>query len=231
MTEAEWLACDNPVKMLEFLKGKVSERNLRLFAVACCRRRWAWFADKKSQNAIIVAEGFANGERTELELLDAHEKAWRIVEYPGDAFDIRFLAKKIASFAASPLADVAASGVANDLIFAAVVEECGEEVEGDPSWQQQCEIAISREREELAKVLREIAHPFHELFDHQCFTSTVVSLAQTIYDEKAFDRMPILGDALEDAGCDNADMLNHCRQQGEHVRGCWVVDLILSKDR
>jgi hypothetical protein len=42
--------------------------------------------------------------------------------------------------------------------------------------------------------------------------------------------MPILADALEDAGCDNADILQHCRGAGEHVRGCWVVDLVLGKE-
>jgi hypothetical protein len=61
-------------------------------------------------------------------------------------------------------------------------------------------------------------------------TGNVVALAQTIYDDRFFDRLPILADALEDAGCDNADFLNHCRQPGEHVRGCWVVDLVLEKD-
>jgi hypothetical protein len=58
---------------------------------------------------------------------------------------------------------------------------------------------------------------------------TVPRIAQDIYDEWAFDRLPILADALEDAGCDNADILAHCRQAGEHVRGCWVVDLLLDK--
>jgi hypothetical protein len=61
-------------------------------------------------------------------------------------------------------------------------------------------------------------------------TSNVTALAQPIYDERAFDRLSILADALEDAGCDNADILNHCRQPGEHVRGCWVVDLVLGKE-
>jgi hypothetical protein len=60
-------------------------------------------------------------------------------------------------------------------------------------------------------------------------TATVVSLAQSIYDDRAIDRLPILADALEDAGCDNAEILNHCRQPGEHVRGCWPVDLLLDK--
>ncbi|MGH7174582.1 MAG: hypothetical protein ACRELG_30310 [Gemmataceae bacterium] len=58
---------------------------------------------------------------------------------------------------------------------------------------------------------------------------TVRRLAQAIYDERAFERMPILADALEEAGCADADILNHCRQPSEHVRGCWVVDLILGK--
>jgi len=57
----------------------------------------------------------------------------------------------------------------------------------------------------------------------------VFRLAATIYADRAFDRLPILADALEDAGCDNADILNHCRQPGEHVRGCWVLDLLLGK--
>ena len=56
-----------------------------------------------------------------------------------------------------------------------------------------------------------------------------VKLAQGIYEERAFDRLPILADALEDAGCDNADILSHCRGPGPHARGCWVVDLLLGK--
>ena len=60
-------------------------------------------------------------------------------------------------------------------------------------------------------------------------TATVTSLAQAIYDERAFDRLPILADALEDAGCTNADILSHCRGPGPHVRGCWVVDLLLGR--
>ncbi|HVL15106.1 MAG TPA: hypothetical protein VM529_21220, partial [Gemmata sp.] len=60
-------------------------------------------------------------------------------------------------------------------------------------------------------------------------TSTVVALAEGIYDDRAFDRLPILADALQDAGCDSADILNHCRDAGPHARGCWVVDLVLGK--
>ena len=58
---------------------------------------------------------------------------------------------------------------------------------------------------------------------------TVLKLAQCIYDERAFDRLPILADALEEAGCTEQAILDHCRGPGPHVRGCWVIDLILGK--
>jgi hypothetical protein len=80
-------------------------------------------------------------------------------------------------------------------------------------------------------ILRDIfGNPFRPVTVNSAWlTATVVSLAQAIYDERAYDRLPILADALEDAGCDNAEILNHCRQPGEHVRGCFVVDLLLGK--
>ena len=65
--------------------------------------------------------------------------------------------------------------------------------------------------------------------DSSRFTSTVTSLAESIYQERAFERLPILADALEDTGCNQQDILGHCRAGGEHCRGCWVVDLILGK--
>jgi hypothetical protein len=58
---------------------------------------------------------------------------------------------------------------------------------------------------------------------------TVSKLAQAVYEEYAFDRLPVLADALEDAGCTDQQILRHCREPGEHVRGCWVVDLLLGK--
>jgi hypothetical protein len=60
-------------------------------------------------------------------------------------------------------------------------------------------------------------------------TSDVLGLARAIYDDRAFERMPILADALMDAGCENEEIIGHCRGEGPHVRGCWVVDLVLDK--
>src|SRR5262249_4317549 len=61
-------------------------------------------------------------------------------------------------------------------------------------------------------------------------TSTVVSLASQMYESRDFGAMPILADALQDAGCDNDDILTHCLGPGPHVRGCWVVDLVLGRE-
>ncbi|MCE9565688.1 MAG: hypothetical protein K8U57_27000 [Planctomycetes bacterium] len=81
-------------------------------------------------------------------------------------------------------------------------------------------------------LLRDIyGNPFHPVvIEPSWLTSTVIVLAEGIYADRAFDRMPILADALQDAGCNSNDILAHCREpNGVHVRGCWVVDLVLGK--
>ena len=60
-------------------------------------------------------------------------------------------------------------------------------------------------------------------------SATVTAIAGTIYEERRFEELPILADALEDAGCENPDLVAHCRAGGEHIRGCWAVDWLLSK--
>ena len=91
--------------------------------------------------------------------------------------------------------------------------------------------ACDKEEKAQCVLARDIfANPFRPLtFQPSWRSATAVSLAQAIYDERAFDRLPILADALEDAGCDNADLLDHLRSPGPHVRGCWALDLILGK--
>ncbi|HEV3436425.1 MAG TPA: hypothetical protein VG122_03635 [Gemmata sp.] len=81
-------------------------------------------------------------------------------------------------------------------------------------------------------LIRDIfGNPFCPItIDPSWLTSTVVSLASQMYDSRDFSAMPILADALQDAGCDNEDVLNHCRVEGVHVRGCFVVDRLLGKE-
>jgi hypothetical protein len=92
-------------------------------------------------------------------------------------------------------------------------------------------VAERQERWRQAELIRDSFHPFHRqgLNLELCEKSSVVALAQVIYDQRAFDRMLALADALEETGCHDADILAHCRGPGPHVRGCWVVDLLLGK--
>jgi hypothetical protein len=91
-----------------------------------------------------------------------------------------------------------------------------------------------KERREQARLLRELlGNPCRPANVDPVWlrwsNGTVSRLASVIYEDRRFEDLPILADALEEAGCDNADILSHCRQPGEHVRGCWVVDLLLGK--
>lgn len=101
----------------------------------------------------------------------------------------------------------------------------------DAGWEERNRSAKEAIWQKGMCLLREIdGNPFRPVaLDPAWLTSTVVTLAEGIYQARAFDRMPILADALEDAGCDHADILTHCRQPGEHVRGCWVVDLLTGR--
>src|SRR5205823_12081645 len=94
------------------------------------------------------------------------------------------------------------------------------------------ERALSDALQGQSDLLRDIfGNPFRPVaFSPSWRTDTAVSLARRMYESCEFSAMPILADALQDAGCDNADILDHCRGPGPHVRGCWVVDLVLGKE-
>jgi hypothetical protein len=98
--------------------------------------------------------------------------------------------------------------------------------------------AVDRERAGQCSLLREVvANPFRPVGLKAAWqTPTILSLAQAGYDNRTLPagtldsaRLGVLADAFEEAGCDNADILSHLRLPGEHVRGCWVVDLLLGK--
>jgi hypothetical protein len=91
--------------------------------------------------------------------------------------------------------------------------------------------SVAAERRVQATLIRDIfGNPFRPVtFSPAWRTDAVLTLARQMYDSRDFSAMPILADALQDAGCDNEDILNHCRSDGPHVRGCWVADLVLGK--
>jgi len=228
MTEAEWLACEDPTPMLEFLQGQVSERKLRLFAVACSRRIWKLLANEPRQ-WIEVAEQYADGLVTQKELNNAATVAKQAVggrsanlAANADAFS--------ATYAAVDSIDATSADAASILAANAVAHEQTRGAETVTGWDD----AWKDERVIHSQLLHCIvANSFRPVTINAAWLSwndsTVRRIAQAIYDERAFDRMPIMADALEDSGCSNADILNHCRQPGEHVRGCHVLDLLLGK--
>jgi hypothetical protein len=246
MTEAEWLACTDPQPMLEFLRGKVGDRKVRLFAVACCRRIWKLLTDEPGRKAVEEAERYADAPERRDELAAAREAA-------GSRASVRAAVEAVSEM--SGMAAAAARSRAGALSFAVGAAESaaelmpGHHLEGASRYASgatglAAEAEVKRQHKKAAKaaaekneaaaqtdLLRDIVNnPFRpQTFAPAWRTPTVAALTEAIYDERAFDRLPILADALEDAGCTDADILGHCRSTGEHVRGCWVVDLILGK--
>lgn len=220
MTEAEWNVCSNSYPMLRPCRKTIRyhPRKGRLFAVACCYRIWHLLTDQRSRAAVVVAEQYGEGLASQDQLRAAQENA-RAAH--AEAFrrkgKVGASGEWAAEFAAASDAWFAASRASNFAYVAA----------GDPV------LEPGHEKAAQAHLLRCIFGPlpFRSVAsDPVWLTSTAKQMAAAIYEERAFDRMPILGDALEESGCDNAEILNHCRQPGEHVRGCWVVDLLLAKE-
>jgi hypothetical protein len=108
------------------------------------------------------------------------------------------------------------------------------EDQGGPDWRATANRWLDAEYRAQAALVRDVfGDPFRRLplyLADVVDSGPVLPLAQTIYAERSFADLPVLADALEDAGCRDEDVLEHCREPGEHVRGCWVVDAILGKD-
>ncbi len=213
MTEQDWLVASNAIPMVAFLRDRTSGRKLRLIACACCRQIWDRLTDLRSRRAVEVAERFADGAAPPTELRVAYTEADQAAVEAAGVSGMRW-ANALAA------AQTGASDVTNLMT-------------GDHGI-----IAFTSRRAKAGRraaqcaVVRDIVGPlpFRPVsLDPAWLTSDVLALARGIYDDKAFDRMPILADALQDAGCDNDDVLTHCRGDGPHARGCWAVDLLLGK--
>jgi hypothetical protein len=229
MTEAEWLSRNNPTPMRTLLPGWISERKVRLFACACCRRIGELLANEARQ-WVEVAERYADGAASR-EVLNNTAATANAAVGDGTKFAIN-------SDAFSAAVEVVVGGTLNDLTSILVAfAVAGERIKGEDTFLK-FDDYYKEERAQHARLLYDsFRYPFGSAkairsaltADPSWLTSTVLALAEGIYQERAFDRMPILADALQDAGCDNEDILSHCRQPGEHVRGCWALDLVLGK--
>jgi hypothetical protein len=239
MSTEPWELVENPSIYTDYnwFSDDVPARRFYLFIAEIGRRLQHVMTDSGPLKMIKFCEQCAEGEITEDELSDlsdehrpkptdnvachrANNLYWmvadrykvntRCVQWAADAFPL--LAVTNAGLLSPTASDEEIESVRNHPIFASVYQ---------------------RTEVEWGELVRDIfgPNPFRPVaFDPAWRTSTTVALAQQMYDARDFGLMPILGDALQDAGCENEDILAHCRDaNGTHVRGCWVVDLVLGK--
>ncbi len=241
MTEQEWLECAGPEPMLEFLRVKASDRKLRSFAVACCRSIWHLLPNEAARTVVLVAERFADGLATDEELGEA-EGAFTWAEWESGLSPDAYLAS-LASEAVTQLARES---------DAAFVARTGRVIPNFPEQAYQAAAGTANQvahttplpyREEqwnsqVGFIRCIIGNPFRPISNNPAWlTPTVTGLATAAYEHRILPsghldpaRLAILADALEDTGCDDADLLGHLRDPGPHVRGCWPLDAVMGKE-
>lgn len=220
MTEQDWLACVDPTPMLGFLRGKAGKRKWRLFGVACCRRLWKLLPPDR-RTLLEASERYSDEQSTAGELYDI---ATRVQS------DHANQASNLACEAVRCCADL---GDEEGAIALAAYYAGGaaEAIEMEMA-------AASREKQAQVAFLRDIfSNPFRPIYLNPAWLIPVTNLATAAYEERALPsgeldtaRLAVLADALEEAGCQDANILGHLRSPGPHVRGCWPVDLLLGKE-
>lgn len=199
MNEAKWLACSEPSLMLRYVRLAGSDRKSRLFACACWRNAWN-FLDRQERRFVEASEALA----------DELQQGSRFQE---DASKV------------DPEAEAAR---ARALIAEAACRDAADEAGEMTAWKR----VMHREAQRQCAIVRcMVGNPFRPpQVSEQWRTwndGTVVKMARTIYDDRRWNELPILADALEDAGCTDDLLLDHCRMPSEHVRGCHVLDALL----
>jgi hypothetical protein len=210
LTEEEWLAGTHPGTLLTFRPGRATDRKMRLFGCACCRLIWEHLPEEWVRRAVETAERFAD------HLLDdtARDAARR---------DANQAVAGLRGFRAR-LAEAAADLLKPRVSVSAAVRVADQLQTGRTAY-----LLPARQCALLRDIMTNPFHPPGRLHpDWLTWRDGLVrQLAQAIYEERAFERMPILADALEDAGCSDAVVLGHLRGPGPHVPGCWLLDRLL----
>jgi hypothetical protein len=238
MTEAEWLASTDPDAMLDFVRPNATDRKLRLFACACCRRHWNWLRCIASKRAVEQAERFADGLIARGELAGARNEATRALGRVPDSH--LYAAEAAASLVRVRMAPACRQTAALmrkqracwtpvPRAYRGRILDFSEHAAAKAAWDQAGAATERREGAQQALLLRDIfGNPFRS-HSHDTFwlTHAVTGLASAIYRERCFEQLPELATLLHQAGCPDADLLAHCRVPGSHARGCWCLDLLL----
>lgn len=231
-----WIGSANSADMLEKITSQASARKLRLFSCACGRLVWNLLPDLDHQLLIEVAETFADGH-AEPNQLDAISERCRLPKSSNSRSDATWEAAQVAMLAGLVNPQKGYYPVA---CASAVAEQAALSVSLTANDWQSRRLVKASARAVQADLLRCIFGPDPSqplrFLPPEWTTSSVVSLAESAYNNRSLpdgrlnnDILLILADALEEAGCTDAAVLSHCRDPKPHVRGCWVVDLILGK--
>jgi hypothetical protein len=230
MTEEEWMTTTDWGHMHDCLQehGIDSERKFRLLACAHCRRIWSLLTDSRCRDAVEAAERVAEGITDTSTLIPYYEAARQGCEELTANREWPFSRELVRRVFAYWHVLWAARNGTGDPGYCARLQLAA--MNANPQGLNEWTSDLQFEND--VALMREIfGNPFRSAsLDPSWLSSTVGALAQSIYNDRAFDRLPILADALEEAGCTSPEILAHCRGPGPHVRGCWVVDLVLGKE-
>jgi hypothetical protein len=233
MTESEWRATADPFAMFKFVGRGLSERKRRLFVCACGRRWWDALPGV-GRDALAQAEALADGASSEAEVEQVkmavnQEILWLTGDenpaFPTDSIldRLRAVRRALDSLWPDEMRVFLATFLNISVTHAGRLRANRPD---DPGATYAAEAAAT------AGLLAEVVgDPFRPVrIEPGWRTADVIGLARAAYEDRAFDRLPILADALTDAGCDDESILTHCRSAGPHVRGCWVVDLLSGRE-
>ena len=203
MTEDDRLA-GRVRKMSRYARSKATMRRRRLLACGFCRIKWSQLPDDRLKQLIELIERYADGKSGGRTLVQAYELFGVVKERAvANALDPDMLK----ALRAAQASNEDPPGIAF------------------PQWQDS-NLQVALLRDIFGNPFRPVALDPAWLSWHD---GLLVSMAKRMYDSRDFADQPVLADALEEAGCQDQDILGHCRSGGEHVRGCWVLDRLLGK--
>ena len=247
MTEAEWLACGEPLRLASFAQGRWSLRRQLLLACAGCHAVAMHLpAPQRVQRMLEAVERFADGEAESDEVDAAQMSTWDLpLKWANSGDPIWLHASAVAAlWPALRLGQIIHYGCETAAYESrARAAALSSQRRSFRLWKRGPKLSAEEysaahatgaaaEKQAFCHRIRDIVgNPFRPAaFAPEWRTDTEAALAAQMYESRDFAAMPILADALQDAGCDSADILDHCRGPGPHVRGCWVVDLVLGKE-
>jgi hypothetical protein len=218
MTFDDWQTCHDLDTLLTYARrrGHFTDRKRRLFACACCQKLGRLLPEAH-RRALALAERFADRLASLDELMDAYTAAYH------DPATLTYHAAWAACCAANPSAVLTQTHLSAVSLYAA--NALSDPLRSPPSGPYNS-LAWHAERARHQALLRDIMPPPRAVRLDLRASPTAVAVARWIYEELRFEDLPVLADALEEAGV-AGEVLEHCRQPGEHVRGCWVVDALM----